>query len=118
MEKNGKKVAKIFTMEQQFPCGPNSSCCGPIGQSQEEVSLLKSAIERLGLEVEIYDIKNLKSLQENPQVFKLFQTFGPQVIPVISLDNEVVSMGKSEISEVISAVRSKCCPNAPPGCCG
>lgn len=34
MNKNDK-VAKNFTMKQQFPCGPQSSCCGPIGQREE-----------------------------------------------------------------------------------
>ena len=46
-----KKEVKIFTMEQQFPCGPKSSCCGPIGQSEQEVTSLKTAIEKLDLEV-------------------------------------------------------------------
>lgn len=107
MEKNNKKIAKIFTLEQQFPCGPNSSCCGPIGQSEQEVFTLKNAIEKLGFDVEVYDIQRMKNLQENPQVFKLFRTFGPQAIPVITVGNEVACMGQSEINETISAIKSK-----------
>lgn len=102
-----QKTIKIFTMEQQFPCGPNSSCCGPIGQSEQEVMSLKNAIERLGLEVEVYDIQKMKNLQENPSVFKLFRIFGPQAIPVITVENEVACMGESEIEETISAIKSK-----------
>ena len=82
MDKNGK-VVKIFTLEQQFPCGPQSSCCGPIGQSEQEVMSLKNAIEKLNVEIEIYDVQKLKNLQEYPQVFKLFRTFRPQAIPVL-----------------------------------
>jgi hypothetical protein len=74
-------VVKIFTMEQQFPCGPQSSCCGPIGQSQEEVLSLKSAIEKLGVGVEVYDVQKLKNIQEYPEVFKLLRSFGPQATP-------------------------------------
>ncbi len=102
-----QKIVKIFTLEQQFPCGPKSSCCGPIGQSEQEVTSLKNAIENLGIEVEIYDVQRLKNLQEHPHVFKLFRTFGPQAIPVITVDNEVACMGPSEISETISAIKSK-----------
>ena len=107
MEKNNKKIAKIFTLKQEFPCGPKSSCCGPIGQSEQEVSSLKSAIEKLGLEVEVYDIQRMKNLQDSPQVFKLLRTFGPLAIPMITVGDEVASMGQSEISETVSAVKSK-----------
>ena len=102
-----QKKVKIFTVEQQFPCGPKSSCCGPVGQSEQEVIALKNAIEKLGLEVEVYDLQKMKNLQENPQVFKLFSTFGPQVIPVITVGDEVSSMGQSEINVAISAIKNK-----------
>lgn len=101
------KKIKIFTMKQQLPCGPNSSCCRPIGQSEEEVTALKNEIEKLGTDVEIYDVQKVKDLQEYPQVFKLLRTFGPQAIPVISVDNEVASIGMDSIDEVISAIKSK-----------
>jgi len=103
-----KKEVKIFTMEQQFPCGPQASCCGPTGQSEQEIMALKNAIEKLGLEVEVYDIQKMKNLQENPRVFKLFSTFGPQAIPVIAVADEVVCIGRSfGIEETISAIKSK-----------
>jgi len=102
-----EKTVKIFTMEQQFPCGPQSSCCGPIGQSEEEIVSLKNAIEKIGIDVEICDIRKMKNLQENPQVVKLFRTFGPQAIPVITVGDEVACMGQSETNEIISAIRGK-----------
>lgn len=102
-----KNIVKIFTVEQQFPCGPQSSCCGPIGQSEEEVMSLKNAIEKLDVEVEIYDIQKMKNLQENPQVFKLLRSFGPQAIPVITVGEEVACMGQSEMADIISTIKSK-----------
>lgn len=102
-----QKTVKIFTMEQQFPCGPQSSCCGPIGQSEEEITSLKNGIEKLGIDVEICDIRKTKNLQENPQVFKLFRTFGPQAIPVITVGDEVACIGQSETNEIISAIKGK-----------
>ena len=103
-----KKEVKIFTMEKQFPCGQKSSCCGPVGQSEQEVLALKSAIEELGLEVEVLDVRNAENLQKNPRVSKLFSTFGPQVIPVIMAADEVVCMGRSfGVEEIISAIESR-----------
>ncbi|HUW23683.1 MAG TPA: hypothetical protein VMW39_06610 [bacterium] len=102
-----EKAVKIFTLEQQFPCGPQSSCCGPIGQSEEEIISLKNGIEKLGIDVEICDIRKMKNLQENPQVFKLFRTFGPQAIPVITVGDEVACIGQSETNEIISAIKGK-----------
>lgn len=101
------KIAKIFTMEQQFPCGPQSSCCGPIGQSKEEITALKNAIEKLGLEVEVYDVQNTKNLRDNLHVLKLLRTFGPQALPIITVRDDIACIGQSETSEVISAIKSK-----------
>ena len=102
-----KKAVKVFTMEQQFPCGPQSSCCGPIGQSEQEVTSLKSALEELGVTVEICDIKKTNILQEYPQVLRLFRSFGPQVVPVITVGDEVACMGQSEMDNIISAIKTK-----------
>jgi len=106
MNKNSKLV-KIFTMEQQFPCGPKSSCCGPIGQSKEEVAALKNAIEKLGVDVEVLYIQDMENLEDHPHVFKLLRTFGPMVIPLITVGNEIACMGNSDISEMVSAVKAK-----------
>lgn len=108
MEKNNKKTAKIFTLGQQFPCGPQATCCGPIGQTEHEVLSLKNALEQIDLEVEVYDVQKTKvKLQDNPNVFKLLNTFGPMALPIITVESEVACMGNSTVSEVVSAVKAK-----------
>ena len=102
-----QKTVKIFTMEKQFPCGPQSSCCGSIGQDEQEVSSLKKAIEDLGLAVQVYDMQKMKNPQDNPQVFKLLSTFGNKIVPVITINDEVTCMGQSATDDVISAIKSK-----------
>ncbi|MCM8771339.1 MAG: hypothetical protein NC936_05720, partial [Candidatus Omnitrophica bacterium] len=64
-------------------------------------------IEKLGCAVEVYDIQRIKNLQEHPHIFKLFRTFGPQAIPVVTVAEEVACMGQSDIDETISAIKSK-----------
>ncbi len=104
---SNNKVVRVFTMEQQFPCGPKSSCCGPIGQSKEEVSVLKNAIEELGVAVEVYYIQNMEDVEDQPQVLKLLRTFGHGAIPIITVGDEVACMGQSGINETVSAIKSK-----------
>jgi hypothetical protein len=102
-----KRVARLFTVEQKFPCGPKSSCCGPVGQSTEQVTSLKNAIEGLGLGVEIYDLSAISDSTDNAPALKLFKAFGPQITPIISLDGQVVAMGQSDINETVSSIKSK-----------
>jgi len=102
-----RKKVKIFTVEQQFPCGPKASCCGPTGQSEQEVAALKGAIEKLGLDVEVFNLKKMTNPKENSQATKLFSTFGSQVTPIITIGDEVVYMGQSEINDTIFAIKSK-----------
>jgi len=102
-----KKVAKLFTMEQKFPCGPKSSCCGPVGQSAEQVTSLKGAIEALGLDVETFDLATLSDSADSAPALKLFRAFGPQSTPIICIDGQVVTMGQPDIAEMISAIKSK-----------
>jgi len=107
--KNNSKSIKIFTMKQEFPCGPQASCCGPIGQSEKEVLSLKSEIEKnLDVTVEILDIKNTKNLEQHPQIFELLQSFGWGAIPVIAVGDEVACVGQSsDINEILFEIKRK-----------
>lgn len=105
---DNNKIARIFTMPLQFPCGPQSSCCGPVGQSEEIITALRNAIEGLGLEVEVHDIYKTKiDIHQYPQIVRLLNTFGPMALPVITVDNEVASMGNAGINDIVSAVKAK-----------
>jgi len=107
MSTNNKTV-KIFMMSQQFPCGPQSSCCGPIGQTEEEIQALKNAIEReIKCNVEVVNVMNGKEMRKHLEILRLIRSFGPMALPIITLDNEVVSMGNPKPEEAISAIREK-----------
>ena len=107
MTTNNKSV-KIFMIPQQFPCGPQSSCCGPVGQSEEEVQSLKSILEKeIGCRVEVINIINGGDMGNHPQVLRLVQAFGSIVLPIIALDGEVVSIGNPTPEQAVSAIREK-----------
>ncbi len=105
---NGKKILKIFMMPQEFPCGEQSSCCGPTGQSEEEIQNLKNSIEEeLGYEVEVLNMKNEDDVKGYPRIVQLLQSLGPNALPILKLEDEVVSMGNPTPEKAIAAIREK-----------
>ncbi len=93
---------------QEFPCGPQSSCCGPIGQSEEEVQKLKDAIEtQLGCEVEVINVTDGSKMKNHHQVVRLIRSLGPMSLPIIGLNGEVVSIGNPKPEEAVLAINEK-----------
>jgi len=98
----------IFTMPQEFPCGADSSCCGPIGQTEEEVQTLKQGLEReLGLPVQTFNVKNGGDMKDHRPILALLRSFGWAVLPIIAVNDQVVSMGLPTVPEAAAAVRQK-----------
>ena len=106
---NNYKTVKIFTMKQEFPCGPNASCCGPFGQSEEKMISLKSVIEKnLDVNVEIVDIKNTKNLEQSQKILELIRSFGIGATPIIAVGDKVACVGQTDnIDEVLSDIKRK-----------
>lgn len=108
MSGDNNKVIRIFTMPLQFPCGPQSACCGPIGQSEEEVEKLKSHIEKsLGVKAEVKNVLKGEEMKSHREVLALFRTFGPMCLPIIAIGDEVISMGNPTPEEAVEAIREK-----------
>ncbi len=102
------KIIRIFMMPQQFPCGPQSSCCGPIGQTREEVLNLEKTIEKeTGFLSEVYNVKDEKDMMNYIQITQLIRTFDATALPIITLDDEIVCMGSPTPDQVMSAIREK-----------
>lgn len=102
-----QKTVKIFTMEQQFPCGPQASCCGPIGQSEDDVNKLSDAIRNLGVAVEVHNIMEDGFAGHFPAVANLLGSFGPGIVPILAIGDEVISMGTPTPEEAVQAVKEK-----------
>lgn len=105
---SNNKTLRIFMLPQEFPCGEQSSCCGPVGHSEDQIQNLKSGIEKeLGYEVEVIDVKDDDAMGNHPQVVKLFRSLGPTALPILALGDEVVSMAKIAPEKAIAAIRKK-----------
>jgi len=95
-------------MPLQFPCGPQSACCGPIGQSHEEMQKLKEQIEKgLSVKVEVKNVVKGEDMKDHREISALFRTFGPMSLPIIAIEDEVVFMGNPTPEEAIAALREK-----------
>ena len=126
------KTIRIFTMPQQYPCGAESSCCGPVGQTEEDIQKIKDAIEQeIGSQVEVIDTTKVEEMKSHLEIVRLVRSLGPMALPVITLNKEVVLMGNPKPEEVISAIKEKtkgssgdknnpsiCGSQSGPGCCG
>lgn len=105
---NDSKILRIFMMPQEFPCGEQSSCCGPVGQSEDEIQSLRSGIEtELGYEVEVMNVKNEADVKDYPQIVQLMHSLGPNALPILTLSDEVVSIGKCKPQEALLAIREQ-----------
>ncbi|MCM8792710.1 MAG: hypothetical protein NC826_06220 [Candidatus Omnitrophica bacterium] len=104
---SNSKIVKIFTLPLQFPCGPNSSCCGPIGQSQDDIKELTESIKNLGVEVEIYDIMEEGFTRRFPNVANLLGSFGPGIVPILAIGDEIISIGTPTPEEAVQIVKEK-----------
>ena len=103
-----KMTVRIFMMPEEFPCGKDSTCCGSVGQSEEEIETLRTAIEKeLGCEVQVINTKSENVTENHPSVAQLMGSFGQKALPVITLDGQVVSMGSPKADEAVSALRGK-----------
>ncbi len=105
---NTNKTARIFRMPLQFPCGPEASCCGPTGQSDEEIQKIVNAVEKeIGCNSKVYSVTDEESMKDYSQVAQLVRTFGQMALPVIILDEEVVSMGNPTPEQAVAAIKEK-----------
>ena len=105
---NNNKTLRIFMLPQEFPCGEQSSCCGPIGQSEVQIESLKSSIEsQLDYEVEVLNVKDDDVMENHPQIVKLFRSLGPTALPILALGDEVVSVAEIAPEKIVVAIQEK-----------
>jgi hypothetical protein len=106
-----KLTLKLFTAPFMFPCGPDSDCCGPVGQSEEEVKALKEGFEQaLDVNVEVITLTDAKVMREYRDILKVFHSFGWNAIPIVAINGEVVSMGETDVGQLIGTVKEKLAP--------
>ena len=102
------KKINIFMTAIQYPCGEGSSCCGPVGQKFEEIIELKNAIaEKFGCDVDIYDIKAENDVKSFTQVNKMIHGFGVGALPIVTIENEVISIGSMKKEDIIKLLSEK-----------
>ena len=100
---------RLYHTPQSFPCGPASTCCGPVGQSEEELQGYLSELRKglPGVLVELIDVSQKLRIGRDLPVLKLINTFGMSACPIFTVNDEVVSMGPPAMSELIALLAEK-----------
>jgi hypothetical protein len=105
---------RLYYVPQTFPCGPQSSCCGPVGQTEAELEeytrRVREALPDVALDV--IDVARPLQLGRDGPVIRLLNTFGHAACPVFSLNGEVVSMGPPALDELVDLIRTKLAASA------
>jgi len=110
-----KRVIQLYYLPQSFPCGPQSSCCGPVGQSDEELRNYMIEVETLlpGVRVQTIDVSKKLNLGRDLPAVKLLNTFGPAACPIFALNSEVISIGPPSMPELVELVKAKLAAQGP-----
>ena len=101
-------VVRIYTAPLQFPCGPGTTCCS-VGQSEEYVKALVSAMEGLGVSVKVHNVEEDggELFSRFPSAGEMLKEFGPGITPILSLNDEVVAMGVATPEEALTVISEK-----------
>ncbi len=103
---------RLYYTPQVFPCGEQSTCCGPVGQSEEElqgyVSVLKEALPEVDVEcVDVGTLADENAAEATAVVSRLIGSFGKQACPLFVHGNDVLSMGPADMGELIQTMRGR-----------
>ena len=106
---DAKPTIRLYYVPQSFPCGPQSACCGPSGQTEEELRTYQNQLQEAlpGVELQTIDLTRRTNLGRDLPALKLYNTFGPSACPVITVNGEVVSMGIPSMPELVGLVKAK-----------
>ena len=101
-------VVRIYTAPLQFPCGPGTTCCS-VGQSEEYVKALVSAMEGLGVSVKVHNVEEDgdELFARFPSAGEMLKEFGPGITPILSLNDEVIAMGVATPEEALTVISEK-----------
>ena len=114
MNQTTPTVVRLYYQPQSFPCGPNSSCCGPVGQAEWQVLEYSAYLEQQvpGVKVEVVDASQRLKLGRDLPAIKLLKTFGAAACPIFAMNSEVISIGPPVMDELVALVKERIAASA------
>ena len=99
----GRPIIRIFIALQM--CCSGDDCCLAPGQTQKEIDDLTEAVKNGAQdELEINEIRNVSVAAKFPAVMELFKKYDYNALPIIMVDNEIVSYGISDKEFIINSI--------------
>lgn len=108
MSEQRRRVSVVY-YPQFFPCGPSSACCGPVGQSQEEVNRYVQRLQQElpDAEVRLVDATQPDELASEPAAARLLNSFGAAGCPLFVVNGQVVAMGPPQMDELVAMLKEQ-----------
>lgn len=70
--------------------------------------MLKDSIQKeLALNVDVINVTEGKEMRDYLQIVRLLRSLGPMALPIIALNDEIVSLGMPEPQQAVSAIKEK-----------
>lgn len=105
---SGEHTVHLFVLPLHNPCGEKSTCCGPVGQTEEEIAAYRDALaEVTGTAVEVVDTRDEEAMAGFPTARNLVRAFGLKAIPTVALDADVVAMGPPTPADAAAEVTER-----------
>lgn len=112
MTSTNQPVVRLYYVPQFFPCGPQSSCCGPSGQSKEQIDEYVLQLQQHIPDVQVETVDATQPLQDPADAApaKLLASFGPAACPIFAVAGEVVAAGPPQFPDLAELIKAKLAP--------
>jgi len=99
----------LYYAPLSFPCGAQSTCCGPVGQTEDELRGYVAELSRSfpDVPVTLIDTSQKLRLPRDGAALKLISSFGRSVCPIFAVNGDVISMGPPAMPELLALLRDK-----------
>ncbi|MDD5595511.1 MAG: hypothetical protein PHY94_04605 [Candidatus Omnitrophica bacterium] len=96
-------IIRIFVATQVCSC--STDCCAAPGQSEKEIEDLAITIKAsTRTELEINDVRDIQVLEKFPEVAKLFRSHAYNALPVVMVNQDIVSYGIPDKEFILNSI--------------
>jgi len=104
--KKAKIRINLFITQQMCGCDSDPGCCAAPGQSKKEITELAQALKKaIQVDAGVNEIRDIKVMDEFPKAVTLFKKYGYNCLPIVMVDNQVVSYGIPDAEFIINSIK-------------
>jgi len=104
----GKDRIKInlFITRQMCVCDSDPDCCAAPGQSEREIAELAGELKKIAqVNTVLNEIRDIRVMDKFPRAAALFKKYGYNCLPIIMVDNQIVTYGIPDKEFIVNSVK-------------